>query len=251
MRIGRFRAFSFHLIGSAFIGLCCAALVFLLWYPWPLPVATGVTGIFLLLLSVDITIGPLITLIIFNPAKKELKRDLAIILLLQIGALLYGMHAVWVARPVYTVFCMDRFDLVFANDLTKEKLDKVSDTNFQSIPWGRPQLAAAQNPDDPEERNDVIFNSTFGGDDLPQLPQYYVPYSTQKALVLEKLQPLDNLKSFNSGNEAAVDQLIGKYATNKVDVGFLPLRGKVQDLTVIVHKDSADVLEIVDLNPWP
>ena len=250
MKIGRFRAFAYHLLGSALIGLSCAALVFLLWYPWPLPLATGVTGIFLILLSVDVTIGPFITLIIFNPAKKELKRDLAIILLLQVSALLYGMHTVWVARPVYTTFCVDRFDLVFANDLTDEKLAKVSDANFKSVPWGRPQLVAAKNPDDLEESSDVLFSAAFGGDDLPQLPQYYVPYLTQKASVLEKLQPLDKLKPFNSGNEAAVDRLIDKYGGDKAVAGFLPLRGKVQDLTVIVHKDSAEVLEIVDLNPW-
>ena len=250
MKINRFQAFSYHLGTSLLIGLSAAALVFLLWYPWPLPVATGVTGIFLLLLSVDVTIGPIITLIVFNPAKKELKRDLAIIFLLQITALLYGMHAVWVARPVYEVFCVDRFDLVLANDLTDEKMAKVSDVNFKSIPWRAPQLAAVKMPDKQEDRNDVLFSAAFGGDDLLQLPQFYVPYEAGKTQVLAKLQPLEKLKDFNSGNKAAVDNLIGKYADNKEGVGFLPLRGKVQDLTVIVEKNSAKVLEIVELVPW-
>ena len=186
----------------------------------------------------------------FQPRKKGIKLDLAIILLLQVIALLYGMYTVWVARPVYTIFSVGRFDLVFANDLNKEKLDNVSDTNFQSVPWGRPQLAAAKKPDDPKERRDLSLNAALGGDDLPQLPQYYVPYATQKTQVLEKLQALGKLMPFNRDNESAIDRLIEKYAADKVEVGFLPLRGKDEDLTVIVRKDSADVVEIVNLKPW-
>ena len=62
---------------------------------------------------------------------------------------------------------------------------------------------------------------------------------------------MDKLKPFNPDSEAVIDRFIEKYAADKVEVGFLPLAGKVEDLTVIVRKDSADVMEIVDLKPWP
>lgn len=250
-QINRLQAFGGHLLGSVFVGLCSAALVFLVWYPWPLPVATGVTAIFVILLSVDVVIGPCITLIVFNPAKKELKRDLTIVLLLQVGALLYGMHTVFIARPVYYVFNVDRFDLVYGNDLTPEKLDKVTDQRFKSHSILRPEVIAAQAPDTGEKRNKVLFSALAGGDDLPQLPQYYVPYAEQKKQVLERVHPLDELKPFNKERGDEISALIGKYALIKDGVGFLPLRGKVEDLTVIVSKDSAEVLEIVDLKPWP
>ena len=250
MQINRYHAFSFHLLVSIGIGFCSAALVFLLWYPWPLPVATGVTAIFLILLSVDVIIGPCITLIVFNPAKKELKRDLTIVALLQIGALFYGMHTVFVARPVYYVFNADRFDLVYANDLSQEKLDKVSDPRFKSLPFLRPKIIAAKTPTTSKERNEVLFSAAAGGDDLPQLPQYYVPYTEQIQQVLERIRPLDELKSFNKAREGDISALTEKYASAGKGVGFLPLRGKVEDLTVIVSKDSAEVLEILDLKPW-
>lgn len=251
MYINRYQAFSYHLLASAGIGLCSAALVFLVWYPWPLPVATGVTAVFLTLLSVDVVIGPCITLIVFNPAKKDLKRDLAIIVLLQVCALLYGMHTVFIARPVYYVFNSDRFDLVFANDLTPDKLEKVTDPRFKSPPLLRPEIVAARTPSTSEERNSILFSAAVGGDDLPQLPQYYMPYVDQRQQVLERIRPLDALKPFNKEREDKVSALIGTYTSIMEGVGFLPLRGKVEDLTMIVRKDTAEVLEIVALKPWP
>ena len=232
------------------VGLCCAALVFVVWYPWPLPVATGVASVFLVLLSVDVIIGPVITLIVFNPAKKELKRDLLIVLVLQVSALVYGMHAVFIARPVYYVFNSDRFDLVYANDLTPEKLEKVTDPRFKSPSLLRPKVIAAQLPSSSEARANILFNALGGGDDLPQLPQYYVPYPDQKQQVLERVRPLEELKLLNKDREDEVTLLIDTYASSNKAVGFLPLRGKVADLTVIVNKNSAEVLEIKSLKPW-
>jgi hypothetical protein len=253
MTITRYQAFTRHLTGSITIGICCAALVFLVWYPWPLPIATGVTTIFLILLAVDVTIGPCITLIVFNPAKKErkeLRRDIAIVLLLQIGALLYGIHTVFIARPVYYVFNADRFDLVYANDLTTEKLDKVVNAAFKSLPLLHPEVIGAKRPGTPEERNKVLFSAISGGDDLPQLPEYYVPYADLKQDALIHIRPLEDIKPFNKDRESELASLIGKYASRQGGVGFLPLRGKVEDLTVIVGKDAAEVLEVVNFKPW-
>ena len=120
----RFHAFGFHLLGSVILGLCAAALVFLVWYPNPLHKAAGVTHIFLLLLLVDVIVGPVVTLIVFNRAKPELRRDLVIVLLLQLSALAYGMYTVFVPRPAYLVFAADRFDVVYANDLESEQVGK-------------------------------------------------------------------------------------------------------------------------------
>lgn len=248
-QLNRFQAFGGHLLGSAFVALCFAALVFFVWYPWPFSFATGITAILLLLLAVDVVIGPIITLIVFNPAKKELKRDLAIVLLLQIGALLYGLHVVYIARPVYYVFGVNRFDLVYANDLTPENLEQVTDARYKTAPLDGPELVAAYIPES-EVRSIILFNAMTRGEDLPQLPQYYVPYAERKKQVLEQARPLEELKPFNEERGAEVLALIEKYRSIQEGVGFLPLKGKAEDLAVIVRKDSAEILEIKDLKPW-
>jgi hypothetical protein len=250
MKLNRYQAFATHLMGSAVVALCSAALVFLVWYPDKLPQATGVTGIFLMLLAIDVVVGPVITLIVFNPAKKALKRDLAIVLLLQVCALLYGLHAVFVARPVYWVFSVDRFELVYANDLTGAKMQKVTDPHFKSPPIFRPEYISARRPESSKERIDIALGAVAGGDDVAQLPQFYAPYADAKDGVLKRLQPLEKLNDFNKDRRADVDALVKKYAGRPGGVGYLPTRGKVKDLTVIVARDSAAVLESLDLHPW-
>ena len=227
-----------------------AALVFLLWYPGALASATGVTEIFLIILAVDVAVGPLITLIVFNLKKPELRRDLMIVLILQLAALFYGLHAVFAARPVYLVFAADRFDLVYANELTPEKLAKVQDPRFQSVPLGRPQLIAAKRPDDKQARADILFGALAGGDDLPQLPQYYVPLQNEKAAMLDRLQQLDKLKEFNRDDADRVSQLMKSYEVRLDKVGFVPVRGKVKDLTAVIDRDSGKVLDVLPLQPW-
>lgn len=187
------------------VALCSTTLVFLVWYPGRLAQASGVTDIFLMLLAVDVIVGPFITLVVFNPAKKELKRDLLIVLLLQIAALLYGLHAVFVARPVYEVFSVDRFELVFANDLTDEKLAKVTAAQFKTVPLLGPKVIAARRPETSKERMAIALSAVSGGDDVAQLPEHYVPYAEARNLVVQRLQPLEKLRDFNKDDVARVD----------------------------------------------
>src|SRR5687767_6716802 len=83
-----------------------ALLIFGMWYPYPYRELSGGQALFLIVVTVDLILGPLVTLAVFNRKKPwtELRRDLAIVALLQLGALGYGFWAVAVARPVHLVF---------------------------------------------------------------------------------------------------------------------------------------------------
>src|ERR1700752_540233 len=93
----RFKAFGLHLLGSA----CALALVlgglYVGWYRWPGWYLTGGLHVTAILAGVDLTLGPLITLIIANPNKprRELVRDVGIIVAVQIVALGYGATTLW------------------------------------------------------------------------------------------------------------------------------------------------------------
>ena len=247
--MNRFQAFGRHLSGSLCAALLSATLVFLVWYPGPLALASGVRDIFLLLLLIDVILGPVITFIVFNPQKKELKRDLVMVVMVQVVALLYGLHAVYVARPVYVVFSVDRFDMVFANDLTDDKLAKATNTDYQSLPLLGPKTIAARQPNDTKARNELLFSAISGGDDLSQLPQYYESYSAHQEDVAKRVNDLALLKKFNA-DSAAVEALRSKYSAKKINAGYLPLRGKTKDLSVVLDRNTGEVLEIVDLRPW-
>jgi hypothetical protein len=132
--MNRWQASGIHLGISATIAAVVLSVLYLLWYPSTYFTAMGGEQLAFLVVGVDVVIGPLITLIIFKAGKKGLKFDLAVIALLQSAALTYGALVAAEARPVYTVFVVDRFEVVAANALDPAELAKVERKEFKSLP---------------------------------------------------------------------------------------------------------------------
>ena len=65
----RLQAFGIHFLLSLLVAALAALLVFGLWFPYPYREISGGRELFLLIVGVDIVIGPLITLAIFNRSK--------------------------------------------------------------------------------------------------------------------------------------------------------------------------------------
>lgn len=246
----RYSASLIHLTGSALVALLVIAIVFGVWYPGVLADATGVTKIFFLVLIVDVCLGPLLTLIVFNVEKRELRRDLLIILIFQLAALFYGIYTVGVVRPVYIVFAIDRFELVYASDVTPEKLQHISNDEFKSVPWLGPKWVSAQLPDDVDERNKLLFSAASGGDDLAQTPRYYMPYDSSREEVIKRSLPLKKLRQYNLSNLDGYNKLIDRYSSDFSNYAYLPLKTDTMNLVVIIEKSTADVMEMVELKPW-
>lgn len=161
--MNRYRAALTHFGISALVVGTVFVLVYFLWYPEPLFRGAGGRDLFLVLALVDITVGPLITLIIFKPGKKGLKFDLATIAVLQIAALAYGTHVVFEARPVWVVFLKDRFDLVRANQVQEESREKAK-APYRSLSLTGPKIAAARIPEDPDEQFRTMITALAGVD---------------------------------------------------------------------------------------
>lgn len=251
MTFNRYKASGLHFCGSLCVALIAAAAVFLLWYPGPLAGVSGVSSIFLIMLGVDVVLGPCITLVIFSPNKKpirEIRRDLAIVLCVQIAALSYGMYTVFAARPVFLVYSEGgSFELTYANDLTPEKLAKGRAPEYRSLPlWGQ-GLVALDVPSDPKVREKIVTSIIVEGDRLAFIPETYVPYERRKADVIRHLKPLEALKSFNKPRGGDLDALIRKYASRQV--GWLPVQGKSGYFTAVISRENAEILELSALTP--
>ena len=117
----RIKYFLGHLGCSVLVATLLMGLVFLVWYPSPLAHAEGVTKIFLMLLAIDVALGPLLSLLVYKEGKKTLKMDLAIIVLVQILALGYGFHSIAQSRPVWIVQNAEIFQLVRANAVIEQE----------------------------------------------------------------------------------------------------------------------------------
>ena len=237
----RLKAFLLHLAVSACIALLALLLVFKLWYPTPLHEALGVTHIFLLLLLIDVILGPLLTLLV---GKKTLIMDLTIIATLQLAALGYGIWTVAAGRPAWIVFNTDRFDVVTVVDIDTRQLDEAQ-AEYRNAPWSGPDWVGATRPDNIEQRNSIIFEAVQGGYDLAQRPNLYRPLTEMTQAIQQRAQPLDKLTDFNDAT-AVRDAL-----QNWPDAAaWVPLMARIKPMVVLLGENKSDVIAIVDLNPW-
>jgi hypothetical protein len=245
----RLKAGALHLGISAAIALAAAALIFLVWYPAPLFTAQGVSRIVLLLIAVDVAIGPLITVIIFNRAKKSLRADLAVIATLQLSALLYGLHAIFSARPALLVFNIDRFEVVTALDVDTESLNRARAAGHPGLSGWRPRVVAALLPTDRKERNKLLLSAVQGGADLAQSPEWYVPYETTSDEIRARIRPLSELRGNNGMTDSGWRDFLLSLDRPESQMGYLPLRAKVHDGAVIVDSRTAEIVKITLLEP--
>ena len=188
------RASLVHLLASALVGIIIAAIVFLVWYPYPYRELSGGRELFLLIVGIDLVCGPLLTLILFDKSKSsgELFRDLLLVVLIQLSALGYGVFTVWSARPLFLVMEIDRFKVVAAPELQDSEaasaLAVLTPALKPSI-FGPPVVVAIRSPKNEDERTTVLAESVAGGRDYSLRPDFYIPYtgdSARKSLVRSK-----------------------------------------------------------------
>ena len=240
----RLKFFFSHLLISFFIALVVVGLVFFVWYPSPLATAVGVTQIFLMMLAIDVIVGPVLGLLVYKEGKKTLKIDLSIIIALQISALGYGIYSIEQGRPVWVAYNVDRFELVRKNEIIDDHIDKAS-PQYQQISWFKPQYVAVEFAKDANVRNDDLFAEALGGISIAQKPERYVDFVQAKPQLQQRTKSLKELNQYNDVKQ--VERIVSKYPQA---TGFVPLKANAVDMTVLINKDKGEVVKIVDLRPW-
>lgn len=240
----RLKFFLSHLSISVIIALLTMTLVFCFWYPSPLTKAVGVIHIFLMLLAIDMVLGPILGLVVYKEGKKSLKMDLGIIILIQLSALFYGIYSIFEGRPAWLVYNVDRFELVRNNEIVEEDIAKAL-PQFQQPSWLKPQYVAVEFARDTKQRQNDMFAEVLGGVSLAQRPERYVALAQAKTQIQQRALPLKALEQFN--DKAQVQKVLSRYPTGN---GWLPLKASNLDMTVLVSKETGQVVKVVDLRPW-
>ena len=240
----RLKFFFSHLSISFLIALLVIGLVFFVWYPAPLAKAVGVTNIFLMMLAIDVIVGPILGWLVYQEGKKTLKFDLSVIILIQIAALCYGVFSIEQGRPAWLVYNVDRFELVRKNELVDTNIQQAQ-PQFQQPSWFKPQYVATEFAKDIQQRNDEMFAEVLGGISIAQRPERYVELTQVTTQIQQRALPLKELEQYNPKTD--VEKTLAKYP--KADA-WLPLKANAVDMVVLVHKESASIIKIVDLRPW-
>lgn len=130
----RYQAFAVHMAISLVIFFILLVFITQFWYPGILfDTGNGWKAIGLIV-SIDLILGPLLTLLVFNHNKTTLKMDLWIIALVQTAALAYGTWTIHQTRPVALAFVNNNFMTIFAeSELGRKIAQKVNELETNEL----------------------------------------------------------------------------------------------------------------------
>lgn len=154
-------------------------VVFLFWlvarfslYPGVLS-AFGLYDGFVILFVVDLILGPLLTILIYDIRKKSLKFDLCVIVSLQLCAFIFGASLVYSQKPCVMVLSHEGVVVHTVADCREYKIGSQFRSHIGSVP-----LVSMDLPKSLEEINAVRFVTEFmEGKPLTTRSDLYVPIS--------------------------------------------------------------------------
>jgi hypothetical protein len=247
--MSRWKAAGLHLLVSVVVGILTFSLIYFIWYPPPYFEVAGGSKLMLVIMGVDIVIGPVLTLAVFKAGKKGLRFDLAVIAILQICAFCYGIRAIALARPIFVVAEVDRYVLVTANQLDDEDLAAATRPEFRSRSWTGPRLVGAVPPQHGKETLDMVM-SALEGKDIDRFPKYYVPYEEVAPELLKRSLSLDDVMKISALDKQIAERFLQREGGNIADYRCLPLQGRLDGYTMVVSQASGQPLTALPINPW-
>lgn len=245
----RWKAAAIHFAISLVVLTLIVGFVVWRWYPPELFAMARAGTLLALLAGVDLVLGPLLTLLVYKTGKPSLKFDLAVIALLQIAAMAFGLHTAWLSRPAYMVATSDRFRLVFANEIDQASAAKAP-AEYRHAPALGPRTVAAPLPSDPKRRLEMMLQS-FSGLDISQQPAHFVTYPPADAAFLGRAVPADTvLELAPPGQRSAWRQLFARHP-GVGSLAILPLQSSRGSASVVLQASDGRILGYSHLDPWP
>ena len=246
----RVQASGIHLGISLLIAGLAALLVFVFWYPYPYRDSSGGRELFLIVITVDVILGPLITLAVFNRKKPrtELVRDLTIVGLIQLSALVYGLWTVCAARPVHLVFEIDRFRVVHAIEVPEELLDQAPPT-LRKLPLMGPTPLAVRPFKDAREESDATM-AALGGVSLSARPDLWQNYSEARQRVLAASKPVSELRQRFPQQTALMDAAMAETGAGHDTLRYLPMVARNTFWTVLLDANTAELRGFLPLDSF-
>lgn len=246
----RVKAAAIHACLSLLVAAGAAALVFWVWYPYPYREISGGRELFTLVVAADVVLGPLLTFAVFNRRKprQELRRDLAVIVMLQLAGLAYGLHAVAAARPVHLAWELDRMRVIHAVDVPEELLERAPE-GLRTLPWTGPTPVAVRPFRDAAEAGDVTL-AALGGADMGARPDLWQAYPEAAARIRASAQPVSSLRALRPAATASLDAAIQSTGVPESELMWLPLVGRKSFWTVLLRKDNVLPVAYLPLDPY-
>lgn len=207
-------------------------VLFTLWYPEPYFTASGGWQGLKIAASIDLVLGPLLTLVIYNSTKsaRELSLDLAVIACLQTAALVWGVMTIYTQRPVAVVFWDDSFMTVDAVDLNRFNypLDKLKQFSAEN-----PPLIYAEKPTTSDGLKQLLAKIRESEIAPHHQTDLYRPLAEHFAEIVPYQLKMDKVLDHNPALQPLLKDLLSKTQHAQSDLQYFHLRAKYHDIILV------------------
>jgi len=233
----RLKAFSLHLLSSAAALTLILGSLYFGWYRWPGWHLADVTTVVLVMVCVDVVLGPTLTFIIANQKKsrRELTRDIGIIVVVQLCALIYGSMSLWNGRPLYYAFSESVLQLVQAYDIDAKDAEDGRQQNPALAPhwYSLPRWIWAPLPQNAEESRKIVVSAVTGGDDVISMPKYFKPWEDGATALRGKLKKVDDVAYFAKSEKKKLKERMKAAELPDDQLNSMPLTGRGHPLLAV------------------
>jgi hypothetical protein len=245
----RLKAFSLHLLSSATVLTLILGGLYFGWYRWPGWYLTDVTQVVVVMICVDVVLGPTLTLIIANQKKsrRELTRDIGIIVAVQLCALGYGAVSLWSGRPLYYAFSENVLQLVQAYDIdaNEAKLGREQNPAFAPHWYSLPRWIWAPLPQDPRERDEIVRAAISGGSDVISMPRYFKPWEAGMPSLRSQLKKVDDIIYFPKSEQKKLKEKIKAAGLPDDQLDAMPLTGRGHPVLAVFDPTSLKITAVL------
>lgn len=242
VRAARIKAALFHLLGSVLVVGLLAALAVVVWYPFPYWKSSGGINLLALIAGVDVVLGPLVTLVIFNIRKpiKELRMDVLLVVLVQLSAMGYGLWSAYQARPLFNVFEYRLFRVVHAADIPETLPGGAPAVGVVGMPgvFDRPKLLTLRDFQNDQEQIEATAMA-LEGLSLAARPDFWRPYGQAQAAIRVAAKPLLELVETGEVDASTVSAWTQEAGKPADAFGYVPMIDRVGDWVVVVDLQTS------------
>jgi hypothetical protein len=238
----RFKASGLHLLASAIALTLVLGTLYLGWYRWPGWYLADVVQVVLVLAGVDLALGPLLTFVIARSSKSRrvLTRDIAMIVAVQLCALVYGTVSLWNGRPLYYAFSENVLQLVQAYDIDAQEITLARQSNPEFVPhwYSLPRWIWAPLPQDSQERDSIVTSAITGGNDVISMPRYFKHWEQGLPDLRRQLKKVDDLGFFSAAEKNSLKEQMRAAGLAADQLISIPLTGRGRPLLAVFDPAS-------------
>jgi hypothetical protein len=245
----RLKAFGLHLLASTCVLASILGALYLGWYHWPGWRLADAIEVVLVMIGVDVVLGPTLTCVIARASKprRELVRDIAVIVAVQLIALTYGTVSLWKGRPLYYAYSETVLQLVQAYDIDADEWARGERENPQLAPhWYSPaRWVWAPLPVDVNARQKIVESAINGGGDVISMPRYFKPWAEGLPTLRYALKKVDGVAYFTSAQKTALKERMRAAGFDPDQSNSMPLTGRGLPLLAVFDPSGVKILALL------